>query len=285
MADITILAIAIVAMIIASFSDFKSREVPDWLNYGLIFMALGYRLLYSIINNHWMFFVYGLFGLAIFAAIAFAMFYAGQWGGGDAKLLMGLGALIGFSLRDMFLIHFFVNMLLIGAVYGILFSVVLAVRKRRGFSKEVNKVMNRRNVLILRRYVLILVIAALIAAFLLRDPMLKLPLLFLSIIIFLTFYVWFFVKAVEKSCMFKLVSPEKLTEGDWIAKDIKIGNKIVYKKKNIGVENKDIQKLIKLKKQGKIKKILIKEGIPFVPSFLVAFVITYFFGNLVFLFI
>ncbi len=33
-------------------------------------------------------------------------------------------------------------------------------------------------------------------------------------------------------------------------------------------------------KKGRIKKVLIKEGIPFVPSFLIAFVVTWIFGNL-----
>ena len=41
-----------------------------------------------------------------------------------------------------------------------------------------------------------------------------------------------------------------------------------------------IHRLIKLKQQGKIKKILIKEGIPFVPSFLMAFAASVFFGDI-----
>ena len=46
----------------------------------------------------WMYSLEGLFGLIVFVVVGYIMFYAGQWGGGDSKLLMGLGALIGLKL-------------------------------------------------------------------------------------------------------------------------------------------------------------------------------------------
>jgi len=43
---------------------------------------------------------------------------------------------------------------------------------------------------------------------------------------------------------------------------------------------KIIKKLIALKKKKKLSYIKIKEGIPFIPSFLIAFVLLYFFDAL-----
>ena len=83
--------------------------------------------------------------------------------------------------------------------------------------------------------------------------------------------------------MLKYVKPQQLTEGDWIAKDIKIDGKYITGPKDLGIEKKKINKLIALYNKRKVKKILIKEGIPFVPSFFVAYVITLIYGNLVFL--
>ena len=83
--------------------------------------------------------------------------------------------------------------------------------------------------------------------------------------------------------MLKYVTPKQLTEGDWIAKDVKISGKYVTGPKDLGIEKKQIRKLIEFYKKGKIKKVLIKEGIPFVPSFFIAYVVTLMFGNLVFL--
>ena len=107
--------------------------------------------------------------------------------------------------------------------------------------------------------------------------------LYAAVISALTFYLWLGVKAVENSCMLKYVSPEKLTEGDWIAKDIKIGGKYIAGPKDLGIEKKQIKKLMELYKKRKVKKVLIKEGIPFVPSFLIAFILTIIFGNLMFI--
>jgi len=101
----------------------------------------------------------------------------------------------------------------------------------------------------------------------------------------LIFYISIFIKSVEKVCMLKLVEPEKLTEGDWIARNVIVNKKRICGPKDLGIEKKQIEQLIQLKRKCLIKKILIKEGIPFVPSFLIAFIITLWFGNWLLLFI
>ena len=75
-----------------------------------------------------------------------------------------------------------------------------------------------------------------------------------------------------------------LTPGDWIVNDIRIGGKKIYSTKDLGVSEEQIKKLKFLKQRGKIKQILVKEGVPFVPSFLMAFVVTLFVGNLLLIF-
>ena len=79
--------------------------------------------------------------------------------------------------------------------------------------------------------------------------------------------------------MFKRLKPKELSEGDWIEKDIKIGSKKVYTKKELGVSKKQIRLLKKYYEKGKIKSVLVKEGIPFVPSFLIAFIISLIFNS------
>jgi len=83
--------------------------------------------------------------------------------------------------------------------------------------------------------------------------------------------------------MYKLVEPSKLTEGDWIAKEIKVNGKYITGPKDLGIEMEQIEKLIALYKKKKVGKILIKEGMPFVPSFLASFIFTYFFGSILLL--
>jgi len=111
--------------------------------------------------------------------------------------------------------------------------------------------------------------------------LLKIILFYAAFVSILTLYLWVAVKSVENSCMLKYVKPMQLTEGDWIAKDIKIGGKYITGPKDLGIEKKNIRKLVEFYKKGKIKKVLIKEGIPFVPSFLAGWLMTVFFGNFI----
>src|SRR3989344_7241563 len=129
--------IALIVLLIAAYTDIKTREVPDWLNFSLIGIGLGIRLLYSVIQWNCWIFLYGVFGFLAFLILALIMYYAGQWGGGDSKMLMGLGALIGLELRlDSFLLQFLILMLFAGAVYGIIWTGTLAVMHRKKFAEK-----------------------------------------------------------------------------------------------------------------------------------------------------
>lgn len=285
---IILLAITLIGLIIATITDLKIREVPDWLSYGLIGVGLSLNLLFSIIYLNYWFIINSLAGFLLFLIVALIMFYAGQWGGGDSKVLMGLGALIGLDVRFVrfpFLIDFLINILLIGAIYGLIWSLTLAFRNWKNFYKELKKISHSSNMVRLRTYVVVFIFLMFILFLFNRGTIFGFFFLALSLMTLLTFYLWIFVKAIEKTCMIKEVTPNKLTEGDWIVKDIKYKGKYICGPKDLGIEKKQIRKLVKLYKQNKIKKVLIKEGIPFVPSFLMAYIVSLMFGNLLFLLI
>ena len=281
-----LLIVAFIGLIIAAYADIKTREVPDWLNYGLIFVGIGGRLIFSLVEFDFSYLIEGLLGFIIFLVLAYIMYYTGQWGGGDSKMLMGLGALIGLQLRlDSLLVSFFVNALFIGAIYGLIYSLVLAFSNRKKFVKELKKMFSKKIVIRVRRFILIVVLLLVVILLFNKDYVIRILLLILSLVFLLGFYVYVFVQVVENSCMFKYVKPMKLTEGDWIAKDVKVNGKYITGPKDLGIEKKQIRALVKFYRKGKVKKILVKYGIPFVPSFLVAFIISLIFGNLIFVFI
>ena len=273
--------IAFFALLIASYTDLRTREVPDWLSYGLIFSGLGLRLLYSLTSFDWNIFLRGAAGFAVFVAIAYLMYYTGQWGGGDSKLLMGLGALIGldflfFPLPALGI--FFINLLLAGALYGLAWIVILAAIHFNKFKNETKKLMQRTSKT--RMYVLVLSILLFVIVLIFpQQAFFKTALLVLAVMPAGTFYLWISVKAVENIAFYKRVHPTQLTEGDWIVRNIIIDGKKIAGPRDLGIDQEQIAKLIHYHSFGKIDKILIKEGIPFVPSFLIAFVITLVFGN------
>ncbi len=283
--DLIIYSIAFIALAVGSYTDMKTREVPDWLNYGLIGTGLSLGLLFSVVYWNIAFFINSLAGLGVFFVIAWIMFYSGQWGGGDSKILMGLGALIGLDLgfKNLFLMSFFVNILLAGAAYGVLFSFFLALKHRRKFLKEYIKMSKSRIVVKLRKYLIAFFLVIAVIIFFMQEYMIRLLLFSLLIMGVVSFYLWMFVKIVEKVCMYKYVKPSELTEGDWIAKDVKVNGQYIAGPKDLGIDKKQIRKLINFSKKGNVKKILIKEGIPFVPSFFIAFILTVYFGNLLLL--
>src|SRR3989338_1524514 len=82
-------AVSFVVLLIGSFTDLRTREVPDWLNYGLVISGVGLNLLFSAVYSTPYFIINSIIGLSIFFGIAYIMFYSGQWGGGDSKMMMG----------------------------------------------------------------------------------------------------------------------------------------------------------------------------------------------------
>ena len=274
--------LSFIALFIGTITDLKTREVPDWVNYGLVISGLGLNLLFSVIYSNPSFIINSIIGLAIFFGIAYVMFYAGQWGGGDSKMLMGLGAMIGLDVSfrtQQFLLGFFVNALFAGAIYGLLWSIFLVVKNKRKFLKEFRKILSEKKAVKAKKIIITVLALLLLLLFAARLSYLKVSILSLAFLILATFYLWIFVKAIEKSCMYKSVEPSSLTEGDWIVNDVYVNKQYICGPKDLGIEKKQIKKLIEFYKKGKIRKILIKEGIPFVPSFLIAFVVTIFIGN------
>lgn len=281
MIDIIFFLIALAALLVASYTDIRTREVPDWLNYGMIAAGLGVRMIYSLSASRWEYIIDGIVGLAVFYGFAYVMFYSGQWGGGDSKCLMGLGALLGLQFRlDSFALGVLVNTFLIGAAYGMVYSGVLAVIHRKAFMASWRLVRQAREFRIVRVALLFLVILGLVAGFVLDDLSIRFIVFALLLFLLVLFYAYLFTKAVETSCMRRWVKPEALTEGDWIVDDIVVAGKRICGPKDLGVSKAQIAVLVKLRQKGKLKRVLIKLGIPFVPSFLMALVVTWFVGNL-----
>src|SRR3989344_408997 len=146
-----LLTIAFIWILGATVTDLKKREVPDWLSISLVAIALVARMIYSLLEKDISFFLQGALFFAIFFALANLFYYARIFAGGDAKLLMGLGAILAappvlpFSQGTSAVIPiplpfvFIINLLIVGALYGLLFIIVIAIKNRKGFFPEFAK--------------------------------------------------------------------------------------------------------------------------------------------------
>ncbi|HLF54017.1 MAG TPA: prepilin peptidase [Candidatus Nanoarchaeia archaeon] len=262
--------IALIWMVFATVQDIKKREVANWLNFSLVAFALAYRAFYSSYISDWMFFVWGLIGFVLFFGLGNLFYYSNVFAGGDAKLLMGLGVVLPVSgLSDMLLfgLGFVLLLFFVGAIYSLIYSVFIIRKNYSKFSSEFEKnIGNRKN------WVLALAFAIFLVLFIYSLAGVDFVLLFFAVMFAVfVFILLVYAKSLEV-CLIKLVSPGKLTEGDWILEDIKLGRGVI-KKTVHGLNAEDI---MRLKKKG--KKVLIREGIPFVPAFLMAFLIMVFFS-------
>ena len=255
-------ALAIIYVIFATLQDIRSREVANWLNFSLIAFALAYRAFYSFYSNDLWFFLYGLLAFGIMYILAHGFYYTKAFAGGDAKLLMGLGIILPYQSPIHLLIFpllFILTLLVSGAVWSLLFSVYLVAKNKKKFKKEFTKgYANWRPLIIFSLMVLILSILA---------GLFYHPFGYFVSILSLIPILFVYTKSLEQS-MIILLPPSKLTEGDWLEKEIKLpGGKTIQKTVH-GLSYKDIQLLKKYNRSA-----LIKEGIPFVPAFLITLIL------------
>jgi Flp pilus assembly protein protease CpaA len=282
-----LISLTIIWLIIATVSDIKIREIPNWLSFSLIIIAISFQLILSIINKDPKIIIESLTGFGIFFLLGNLMYYTNQWGGGDAKILMGIGAIFPKYPKELlsifnprlgmpFLVIILFNILLIGAIYSLTAGIVLAIKNKNKFKQEFNKkIKNKKIKLIKKRIIIFSILSYLPFYFLLKTPII--PLIFALMPIFI-FYLWFIMSIIEKISMYKKLNTTQLREGDWIINKIKKENKILYTPKIAGVTNKEIKNLIK----NKIKKVTIRDGLPFLPAILLAVIISLIFGNIIF---
>ncbi|MBI4146741.1 prepilin peptidase [Candidatus Woesearchaeota archaeon] len=279
MLPLIITIIALVVLCIAAYTDLKTLEVPDWLNYAGIIAGMLIHAIFSVQQwNYWPV-LSSLIGLGIAFALACLMFYTGQWGGGDAKLLMAMGALVGFEPNKFGIgASFLINLVFIGGAWGLAWTVYLATRQPRRVIRTCNALLHQKAYAQTTLIAVLAGIAALIAGisisfvrtefFLIAALSIFLPLLVL------------FSKSVELVAMHHWVTPNKLTEGDWLVHHIEIGKTHITPPR-LGLEKQHLAQLNELYAQKKIDKVLVKYGVPFTPAFLFAFLAALQWGNII----
>ncbi len=277
--DSWLTAVALLVLLAAAYIDVKTKEIPDWLNFSLLATALGWRSI-AATTQGFSILLSGIIGLAICLLIALFFYYTNQWGGGDSKLLMAMGAVIGVSWppsKDSWaLLWFLLLLLFIGTIWGIIWMIGVAVKKKQLFELSFKHSLQNHKYLHL---ILALFTGLMLILTIVFRPSVFVSLVWLLAIISLPlFYLFLFVGAVEKSCFYTRKKPPELMEGDWLAQDVVVKGRKVITKRSLSKD--DLTFLRELK--NKITTVLIKEGIPFVPSFLFSFIIVAFFEKYIY---
>lgn len=284
--DVILLSFAFLVLVISTITDIKRREVPNWISFSFLGFVIFIKIItflfswnYSILINAGIYFI-------VFFILGNLLYYGQVFGGGDIKLLYGLS--IAFSsnpffysnqinnFNEPFIMAFIINSFIIGAIYGILFSIFIVTKNEQNlkrFKLSFRQGLKKQEIgfKILLWICVIISLIFLIMGFV--DSIFFLFFVFVLIIPFL----FLFEKIVEQEFMIKEVYANNLTEGDWLVKKMNVLNRII--KPN--VHGLNIREINYLKKnyRGKVK---IKDGLPFVPGFLISLILTIFVGDLLF---
>lgn len=270
------LVVAFLGSIYAAIWDLRTTEIPDEIPHAMIIFALLYYGIQSVIeSNPWVFLNSFIAGGAIFV-LGFIMYYAGQWGGGDAKILAAIIFLLPISNTFLpFPITFLLNVFVVGAGYMILYSLVLAIMNKKIFSAFFVDVRKNKAVFALGSISLFATFSIINYSIL---TLLAYPINYLSIfqnaiipvVAAIALYsIWRFAKAVEDVGFKRKIPISKLKVGDVLI-DSRVWEGITEKQWKI------------IKKSGK-RFVWIKEGVRFAPAFPLALAFTLIYGDFLFL--
>lgn len=269
MFPVILLSIAFIVLVIASINDLKTREVPDYVSYSLFGIAIIVRLIWFIASKNVDVIIWAPISFSVLFLFSYFMYRAGQWGGGDVKMMMGLSVLLswfpwgGFP----FFVDFFLNSLIVGAFYGLASICLIGILNFNKIKKQLSTI----------DY---MILPAIFIAVVIIFKTVPLVFAFLASLIVIATGMFRYFRIIENSYLHQDIDIEKLTEGDWLLNDVRVGGKIVVKKREVGLLSADLKKLIALKKKGKISRVRIKVGVPFVPAFLITLIITLGCGNI-----
>ena len=261
MLELLLGGIVLVVLAVASGIDLKTREIPDLLSYGFFAAVIGIRLIFSL-DQGWQALLEGLLGAGVFFGLGYLLYLTSQWGGGDTKLMLGIGAALGVSWPLTFSSFFplfwcLMLILLAGAAYALAYLGVVAVRKWNRVKQELLGALHDAQTAEKAAGVFALV------GFLLGF---WIPLFWvLAFVPLVLLNLFLFISVMEHTCFFRWVHPDHLEEGDWLAGPVFRAGKTIMNKKTLQKDD-----ILFLQTQG--RKVLVKDGVPFVPSFLLGYV-------------
>lgn len=248
-----------IGLVVAGLQDLKRREVDNWLNLFLLMASFSFVFFKAIFEKDATIVFQAGFALVVMFAFMNLFYYGRVFAGGDAKLLFAMTVFfIGITfMATLINIGVFLLFLMIaGSVYGLIYSVVLYVKN---FEKVNKKIREGFSVWWIRYSFL-----AGIVLFLFSYA--NLIFLFLAIFVLVFPVLYVFAKGLEDVVMIREISGKELREGDWLAEDVKVGRSVI-KGDWDGLSSENIRLL-----RGR-KRVRIKEGLPFVPAFLIAFIL------------
>jgi Flp pilus assembly protein protease CpaA len=275
-----LLGTALLGSILAGIIDLKTTEIPDWIPYSMMVIGVVGNLFKSYLLWSYLPILLSLVVGLLFLGFGFILYYSGQWGGGDAKILSGIGFLLpqfsGTYVFFPFPVSYLFNVFFVGAIYMIGYILVMSLINRKVLFHFINdfKASIRQLFFLNIGIIVFLIIFSFYMVGYLQFVTVNEMFLFGGLVLGMTigmFTLWRFAKTAEEIGFKRKIKVSDLREGD-VPDDSKLWEGLTKKQ----VEN--------IQKSGK-KYIVIKEGVRFAPAFPIALLVSVLVGDMIFWFI
>ena len=216
--------------------------------FGAILAGLGEPLTYSLTAG------------IVFSVLGWSAYFSGVWGGADAFAMTALGFGTPYALGNPSIlgpINLFVNITLAGFLYILAFSGYKAFKDREVLQETVRKMKASRQRIGLE----LLVIAGVVVFF----EMQNVPMIRFGVILGVMVFLHRFLQAVQEIAFYSTVKVEDLEGGEVPGPDEDFGKRIE------GLSEEEIEGIEK-------DEIEIRGGVPFMPVFALALILTDVFG-------
>ena len=235
-------------LILVSILDMITKETPYFISFPFLLIGFFSNIL-LFLNN---FSIFLVINILLAFLISYFKYRYGLWGGGDLLMFIGVSFYLNLIFPTIkFSIIYFLFFMYIATLFYNTSYVLFYYFKEKLMSK----------------YELILIFLLIITFFLNKTFFIFLLLIYLMII----------VNKVDLFIFTKKVDIDDLKEEDWIAFPVYKNNKKILDPKDVkeGITKEIIRDL---KKKG-VKSVYIKEVVPYLPTFLIGFLLMYWFFN------
>jgi len=263
------LFIALVGSAIAGLWDLKTTDIPDKVAVAMIVSGIALHIIEGLLTGNYLNLLYSLGFGGLFLLFGLLMYYSGQWGGGDGEMLVAMVVLMPvYPVATLFpfAITFFINMIFVGAIYSIIYSIILTYNNPKvvkTFFKNINTRFSRISILLLA-------LLSVVTFFYFNRIVFLTSLTLLGLFVFQRF-----AKAIE-SGFYKTIPVSKLKVDDMIGEDIP--RLKIYKRLLRGLTEEEVKMIKKFK-----KTVVVREGVRYGPVFFLTLVFTLLFGDFVLL--
>lgn len=268
---------------LASIADLRTGEIPEKISWGLAVSILVLAITHSTIVSDATPLILTIGIGLIFFTFAYLVYRMGQWGGGDVKLMGGIGCSLGLIDAMGFIwpntrlmpypISYIVAMGFLALPYAVTYSLYLSVKKPAVFTQFAENLKDTKKQLLIVCSLTPALITAKLGYPILVEIYLLVPVSIIALI---------FLRAVEEKALRKEIPVKDLVEGDVLAEEIKTGEKTIKPEHAIeGLSLAQVEELKTLAGEGKIPwEVTVKWGVKFAPILLFSYALTVWVGNL-----